>query len=301
VWRLAVNARPGFLAISSAMASLNLFLRACRWRLLLNAEGDIAISEAFWATAAGYFGNNFLPARAGELVRSGMIASRSDLQNTYVLTTALSERGADAVALSLILAGALLMLPAPPGWLVGAARSFAALAIIAALGIALLPRLEAPGKRLIERVAMPSPLRLRVSTMLEHAASGLRALHDPRRLSKFVGLTTVIWCLDAAGTVIGGLALGLRIPIKAAFLLLASLGLGSALPSTPGYVGIYQFVAVMVLTPFGFSRTDAIAYILIAQVLIYVLIAIWGGLGLWRYHRARPGSHRPLASQPPST
>ena len=39
------------------------------------------------------------------------------------------------------------------------------------------------------------------------------------------------------------------------------MGLASALPSTPGYVGIYQFVAVSVLTPFGFSRTDAIAYI----------------------------------------
>ena len=32
-------------------------------------------------------------------------------------------------------------------------------------------------------------------------------------------------------------------------------------------LGIYQFVAVSVLTPFGFSRTDAIAYILVAQAL----------------------------------
>jgi hypothetical protein len=45
-----------------------------------------------------------------------------------------------------------------------------------------------------------------------------------------------------------------------------SSGLGSALPSTPGYVGIYQFAAVSALTPFGFSRADAIAYVLVAQV-----------------------------------
>ena len=55
--------------------------------------------------------------------------------------------------------------------------------------------------------------------------------------------------------------------------------MGSALPSTPGYVGIYQFVAVSVLTPFGFSRADAIAYILVAQALVYVVIALWGSLG----------------------
>jgi len=58
-----------------------------------------------------------------------------------------------------------------------------------------------------------------------------------------------------------------RLPVPVAFLLIAALGLGSALPSTPGYIGIYQFVAVTVLVPFGFSRSDAIAYILVAQAL----------------------------------
>ena len=71
-----------------------------------------------------------------------------------------------------------------------------------------------------------------------------------------------------------------------AFLLIAGLGLGSALPSTPGYVGIYQFVTVTILTPFGFSRTDAIAYILVAQALGYAVIGFWGSLGFWRYRRA---------------
>ena len=79
---------------------------------------------------------------------------------------------------------------------------------------------------------------------------------------------------------IAGAALGFTMPISAAFLLIAGLGLGSALPSTPGYVGIYQFVAVTVLEPFGFSRTDAIAYILVAQALRYVVIGFWGALGL---------------------
>jgi uncharacterized membrane protein YbhN (UPF0104 family) len=82
-----------------------------------------------------------------------------------------------------------------------------------------------------------------------------------------------------------------------AFLLIASLGLGSALPSTPGYIGIYQFVAVVVLTPFGFSRTDAIAYILVAQALIYVVIGFWGSLGLWRFRRSRPAGAVATASR----
>jgi hypothetical protein len=78
----------------------------------LNAEGTVSVPTVFWATTAGYFGNNFLPARAGELVRTFMISSASGLESSYVLATALSERVADAVALVVISAVVLLILPA---------------------------------------------------------------------------------------------------------------------------------------------------------------------------------------------
>jgi hypothetical protein len=47
---------------------------------------------------------------------------------------------------------------------------------------------------------------------------------------------------------------------------------------------------VSVLTPFGLSRTDAIAYILVAQALSYVLIGVWGSIGIARYRRTRPSA-----------
>jgi len=65
-----------------------------------------------------------------------------------------------------------------------------------------------------------------------------------------------------------------------AFILLAALGISSAIPSTPGYVGVYQFVAVAVLTPFGFSNSQAIAYILAFQANQYLGITIYGLIGL---------------------
>lgn len=53
-------------------------------------------------------------------------------------------------------------------------------------------------------------------------------------------------------------------------------------PSTPGYVGIYQFVAVAVLTPFHFSKKQALAYIITFQIVNYAALIVWGGIGLWR-------------------
>src|ERR1700730_11403943 len=83
VARIAAGAAPGRLAVTAAIGTTTLFIRACRWRILLNAEDSVSVSTVFWATAAGYFGNNFLPARAGELVRTFMISSRSTLGSAY--------------------------------------------------------------------------------------------------------------------------------------------------------------------------------------------------------------------------
>jgi len=101
-------------------------------------------------------------------------------------------------------------------------------------------------------------------------------------------LTVVIWVSDACGVLAGARALGLTISFRVALLLLTGLGLGSALPSTPGYVGIYQFVAVTVLTPFGVGRDEALAYILVAQAMASVVLVVFGLPGLYRLRAAQP-------------
>src|SRR5450755_924246 len=75
VWVTLSHAEMKYILAWLAIVTLSLFLRAIRWRVLLTAEGPVKVSTAFWATAAGYFGNNFLPARAGELVRTLMISA----------------------------------------------------------------------------------------------------------------------------------------------------------------------------------------------------------------------------------
>jgi uncharacterized protein (TIRG00374 family) len=273
------------LALTAAMGTSTLWLRAWRWRLLLSAESPVPLSAAFWATAAGIFANNFLPARAGELVRTYMISSRG-LPMPFVLATALAERIVDAIVLIVICAIVLLVLPSPPGWLATAATPFAIVGLLGATAIAVLPFLGPGGRAIIQRLPLAEGMKPALADALDHGLRGMRTFHDAPRLAAFVGLALVIWCVDAAGTVVGGAALGLSIPPAAALLLIAGLSLASALPSTPGYVGIYQFVAVSVLAPFGIVRADAIAYILVAQALMYVVIGLWGGIGLARYRSA---------------
>ena len=290
VWSALRGAKPPAIGIMLASISIAMFLRAIRWRVLLSAEGAVPAPLAFWATAAGYLGNNVLPARAGEIVRSVMIGRRAGLGKTFVLTTALSERMVDAIALIAISAGVLLTIPSRPGWLAGAAKPFAAMGLCGAAAIALLPLFEPLYFKLLARLPIPHGLRQRLENALKQVVQGLRSFHDRGRLARFLTLTAVIWCADAATAMVCARAISVHIGLPVAFLLIAGMGLSSALPSTPGYVGIYQFVAVGILTPFGISRNDAIACIVLLQAAIYVVVLTFGSIGLWRERAARPAN-----------
>jgi uncharacterized protein (TIRG00374 family) len=282
VWTLLRGASPSLLGIVLFLMSVAMFLRSMRWRVLLSAGGKVPVPLAFRATAAGYLGNNLLPARAGELVRTLMVSRKANLGMAFVLTTALSERVADAIALIAIGATVLLAYPAPPEWFGGAVKVVAVAALCGAVAIALVPVFEKFYLAVLARLPLPNWLQARLRQVLVQVIAGMRTLHERRRFFRFLGVTTLIWCTDALGAVLCAASVGLPLSFPVAFLLLAGMGLGSALPATPGYVGIYQFVAATVLIPFGIARSDAIAFSLVLQASGVLVILFWGLTALAR-------------------
>jgi len=68
----------GLVALAACFTCFTFFLRA-RAAHLLNAEERLSPGLVFSASMSGYLGNAFLPARAGELVRTLVVSSRSSL------------------------------------------------------------------------------------------------------------------------------------------------------------------------------------------------------------------------------
>jgi len=283
VWDTMAGARWELLATAMLITCWSSFLRSLRWRILLNARARIDVPTVFWATMAGYLGNNFLPARAGELVRTFAISSRSNLTRTYVLTTALSERMMDAIALVLWSSVVLMGVHPKPAWLDQLSRTAAMFAGAGLAAVVVLPHTGDLCEAVIRRLPLPEGLRARLLHLAEQILLGLRSFHDWKRFAGFVLLTAIVWCSDAFSMMVGARALHLEMSFAVAALLLCGLGLGSALPSTPGYVGIFQFVAVSVLTPFGIGKDAAVAYILLTQAMGYVVVVAFGLPGLYRF------------------
>jgi uncharacterized protein (TIRG00374 family) len=231
---------------------------------------------------AGYMGNSFLPARAGEVVRSFIISDQSALSKTYVLTTALTERLMDAIALVLCGSVVLLQVNPKPAWMDQVGRTTAVIAAFGALMVAVLPHIEGLIEKLLRTMPLPDGIRDRLLAFSGQILLGLRAFHHAGRLLSFTLLTAVIWGLDGFGLMVWARGFDFQMPFRVAMLLLAGMGLGSALPSTPGYVGIYQFVAVTILPPFGIDRNAAIAFIIVAQAIGSAVVLVLGLLGLYQ-------------------
>jgi uncharacterized protein (TIRG00374 family) len=172
-----------------------------------------------------------------------------------------------------------------PAWLAAASKTFTAVGLAGLIALVFLPHAGGLVDAVLHRLPLPEKLRRALIHMAEQIVLGIRSLHHAGRLAGFCSLTATVWMLDALTAMVVARSLGLHLGFPVALLLLTSVGLGSALPSTPGSLGIYQFMTVTVLAPFGFSHSDALAYALISQALNYLVVAFLGLLAVWRYRR----------------
>lgn len=286
-WDTIRNGHYQILLLTIPIASLNYFIRAIRWSVLIHSEKKVSVISIFWANMVGYMGNAYLPARAGEILRSVFLGREKGLGVSFVLATALIERALDVIALVIIGSTAMLGQSSIPSELQNAMRVTAGIGVIGLIFILVMPYQEKLSFSVLNKLPLPDKFRAMLSEQISRFLIGMRSLQNAKRLITFIALTIIIWFVDALANVIGVHIIGQNLNIGQALILLAALGLSSAIPSTPGYIGVYQFVAVAVLVPFGFSRPDALAYILISQILNYLVITFWGLVGLWQINKVR--------------
>ncbi|MCX6612337.1 MAG: lysylphosphatidylglycerol synthase transmembrane domain-containing protein [Acidobacteria bacterium] len=260
------------LAVSLLLSCLTLWLRSLRWRVLLNTSEVLPLSTVFWANALGYLGNNVLPARMGEFMRVEALKRRHDISRSYLLATALIERVMDAGVLVLFTSAALLTIPGLPDWLHSASKTFSILSGLGILTLFFLPHAQKQVEQLLTKIP-------KISGVASRFLDGLRCLHSWSRSLLFLLLTLTIWPIDSYIGVLVADSIGLELQFQTSMVVLAALGLSSAVPSTPGYVGVFQFVAVNVMRPFGIESAPAIAWILIYQAINYVTQTAFGLIG----------------------
>jgi uncharacterized protein (TIRG00374 family) len=262
-------ADPVFLAGVVAITLATYAARAWRWGFLLAPLARVPFGRLLSATFIGFMTGLIIP-RAQEVVRPYLVARRHPISTSAAFASVVLERLVDAITVLLLFALYLYVLPTPEaqtrGPLIAALKVAGAGAGVFALvivGVLLAwHRHSGQAMRLADRLLRPFPARFAtaVSRAVRSFGEGLAVLRaSPSHLAAILGQSAVVWLLLALGVYWNNRAFGLVLPFHTAFLILAFLTVGVAIP-TPGTVGgFHAFYRAALTEAYGVDNDVAAA------------------------------------------
>jgi len=271
---------------TAALLILGLWLRAVRWRVLFFPMQGLSLSRLFDAVNIGYLASNLLPARAGDLIRAGLVSSTEPVSASQALATVVVERVLDVFTVVFLLTLLLPILPIPTEIIrAGQVAGLSATAI--ALGLLVLSTQRARGVRwtwvLFSHIPRIDGERWaeRVGGLID----GLAVLRLPWALGQAAVWSLLLWLTTAGAFYLVMQAFRLSLPPTAAVFVLCATALGVILPATPGYLGVFDYVVVLALALFGVERSLALSYALVLHGATYIVTSGAGVVSLVRYGR----------------
>jgi len=293
------RANPWLMAATTALATLTFPLRAIRWQLILRGTSGsrLPLGPLWHATAIGFMANNLLPVRAGELARA--YAARQAVSVRF--TTALASIAVERVFDGLVLVGLFTVALAVPSFPRDATIGGVRLAGLATAGAGLFAGIliialfvvhrPAPWMALLGRVAravLPARTADRVTHLAEGLVAGLDVLKSPGRFLGVAAWSLLLWLVNAASFAVCFRAFGLPVPPEGALLLQGVIGFGVALPSSPGFVGVFEAATRGTLAMYGVDATRAVSYAVAYHIGTFVPITLLGlaSLSRMRLHLA---------------
>src|SRR5438445_10411538 len=155
----------------------------------------------------------------------------------------------------------------------GAALVFGA-ALLVALAVVHRP---APWLSFLNRVTqrvLPARFADRLMQLADGLIGGLEVLRRPGRFAAVVGWSLVLWLVNAAGFAVCFRAFGIPVPAEGALLLQAIIGFGVALPSSPGFVGVFELATKYTLEVYGIAPDLAVSYALTYHLTTFLPITL---------------------------
>jgi uncharacterized protein (TIRG00374 family) len=292
VMRHIGDANPLLLALSTAAATGIFPLRARRWRPILHSVApDLPFGPLWRATAIGMMVSNVVPARAGELARAYALARETRrVPFTAAFASVAVDRGFDATIVLLLMFAAMLdprfsggavVAGQPASRVVVGGAVFAGSVLAVLYVMARFPELVVRAYLAVARRVWPR-LEQRGGELLRTFMSGLGVLRRPALFAEVLWWTLLHWLLNAFAFWLGFLAVGIDAPFSAALFLQGLIAIGVALPSAPGFFGIFELFAKAGLTIYGVPDDLAVAWAIAFHFLSFIPITL---IGAWYFVR----------------
>lgn len=284
IWESIKSAEYIWLVPAIGVYFLGVAVRAARWDYLLRGVGRVRPVQLFPIVVIGYMANNVLPFRAGELVRAYALSTRHNIRKSASLATIAVERIFDGLTMLLFFAVASLSIA-----LTGDLRTVFNLAfwLFALVGAGMLAFVFAPGlrDRVLDRVMerLPDRVSERVHPMARAFIDGLGILRRRNDLLGVALASICAWLLEASMYLLIAQAFGLDISPFGILMVTAVANLATLIPSSPGYVGAFEYGVVLVVAgALGYGREVALSYAVVVHAALYLPVTLLGFVFWWR-------------------
>lgn len=256
---------------------------AVRWQVLLSASARLPVGDTFSYIMIGYLANTVLPLRLGDVARAALMGKRHNLSTSLVLGSVMLERTLDVLTVLMLALGLSLVMDIPPVVRAGMI-TFAGGAVVALMGLFLLARNEDRLPGLVLRLSsfVPYTPMERLVGLVARFAGGLRTLRNGRQLGQALLLSGLAWALAGAGAICWVKAFHLPTPWYAGLFVLAVINLGAAIPSSPGAIGVYHYLAVLALSVWVPDKSTALGYAIATHGINIAVNVALGTAALWR-------------------
>lgn len=295
-WAALQTANYGLVVVAACLNLATIPLRTWRWRLLFPIGDRPPFGRLMTVKLIGQAINIFAPFRLGDLVRANLIEGQAA---AYVLGSQIFRMALDLLVLASLVV-LLLFQVRLPGWWRGPGEALLVTSALVLLGLVAL----VAGRKQVGRILgwldrrWPFSRGKRVLGLGHDFLRSAEPMSRPGLILGLVALSVGIWfvyalvnfslllaVLGPAGGRQGLSGVGMWL---ASIFLLVVLQLGVAVPSSPGRVGVYHFLAVQSLSIFGVEQGEALTYAVLLHLISVIMPAALGTGLAWREGIGRP-------------
>ena len=283
------RAKAVYIISAVLIICLGYFLRALRWRVLLEPITKSSLKELFATTTVG-FAAVFFVGRAGEIVRPMWLPMRDRrVRPSAALVTLGLERIFDFAAIICFFAVNLLWFAVPAGresefeyiklvgnlMLVGVALGFTALVIYQRISSKVIFWAE----RVTDRKFIPKRIRRIIISILKQLSAALAILRDWREIASIIFWTILLWLAIAVPTWLVLLAFDLPFTFSDSLFIMGFAAVSSVVPTPGGAAGAFHTAtSVSILFLNNQLKPEDAAAVSIVMHLVYFAPAVIFGL-----------------------
>jgi len=267
----------------SLLTLMDLWGKGARWEVILGNVPNLRRIQCFSIISIGYLVNNLFPLRAGDFVRALLLGKKTGAGTARVLPSILIERTLDLISILLLLAGTLPSLPSLPSNLRRGVRVLATVLPSVIIAVVMLTSSSRFRYTLVGILQRWRFLKAKTGVVkkIESAFEGFAPLRSPWAICKALGWSFSSWLCVTMLAYAMFFPFGIRLPFSAAVLVVCMTSLGAAIPSSPGFVGVYHSLVVLALGAYFVERGQAMSYALVLHGWQYALQSLLGGISLW--------------------